>query len=136
LKLAQLALAEANQKLAGQTARADKLARENQALQSRVQALLASPDTIQALREENALLKKQIADFKPAAPDPAEAARLNSELAAAAETDRRIAVGFRRGFFGKVGPGKSRAAIADRGGECPRRSRRPTRRKTRRASGR
>jgi Tfp pilus assembly protein PilF len=82
LKLAELALAEANQKLAGQTVRADKLARENQALQSRVQALLASPDTIQALREENALLKKQIADFKPAAPDPAEAARLNSELAA------------------------------------------------------
>ena len=81
LKLAQLALAEANQKLAGQTARADKLARENQALQSRVQALLASPETMQALREENALLKKQIADFKPAAPDPAEAARLNAELA-------------------------------------------------------
>ena len=81
LRLAQLALAEANQKLAAQTARAEKLARENQALQSRVQTLLASPDTIQALREENALLKKQIADFKPAAPDPAEAARLNSELA-------------------------------------------------------
>ncbi|MGD0208442.1 MAG: tetratricopeptide repeat protein [Verrucomicrobiota bacterium] len=80
LKLAELALAEANQKLAGQTARANKLALENQALQSRVQALLASPETIQALREENALLKKQIADFKPAAPDPAEAARLNSEL--------------------------------------------------------
>ena len=80
LKLAELALAEANQKLAGQTARANKLALENQALQSRVQALLASPDTIQALREENALLKKQIADFKPAAPDPVEAARLNSEL--------------------------------------------------------
>jgi Flp pilus assembly protein TadD len=66
--------------LAGQTARADKLALENQALQSRVQSLLASPETIQALREENALLKKQIADFKPAAPDSAEAARLNSEL--------------------------------------------------------
>jgi tetratricopeptide (TPR) repeat protein len=80
LKLAELALAEANQKLAGQTARADKLALENQALQSRVQALLASPETIQALREENAVLKKQIAHFNPAAPDPAEAARLNSEL--------------------------------------------------------
>ena len=80
LKLAELALAEANQKLAGQTARANKLALENQALQSRVQALLVSPETIQALREENAVLKKQIANFKPAAPDPAEAARLNSEL--------------------------------------------------------
>ena len=83
LKLAELALAEANQKLAEQTARADKLARENQALQSRVQALLASPEPMQALREENALLKKQIADLKPAAPDAAEAARLNSELDAA-----------------------------------------------------
>jgi tetratricopeptide (TPR) repeat protein len=80
LKLAKRALAEANQKLAGQTARANKLALENQALQSRVQVLLASPETIQALREENAVLKKQIANFKPAAPDPAEAARLNSEL--------------------------------------------------------
>jgi Flp pilus assembly protein TadD len=80
LKLAMLALAEANQKLAGQTARANQLALENQALQSRVQSLLASPETIQALREENAVLKKQIAGFKPAAPDPAEAARLNSEL--------------------------------------------------------
>jgi len=80
LKLAELALAEANQKLAGQTARANQLALENQALQSRVQTLLASPETIQALREENAVLKKQIANFKPAAPDPAEAARLNSEL--------------------------------------------------------
>ena len=117
LKLAELALAEANQKLAGQTARADKLALENQALQSRVQALLASPETIQALREENALLKKQIADFKAAAPDPAEAARLNSELDRDAETDCRVAVGFRSELSGKVGPGKSRAAIADRGGE-------------------
>ena len=80
LKLAMLALAEANQKLAAQAARADKLALENQALQSRVQTLLARPETIQALREENAVLKKQIADFKPAAPDPVEAARLNSEL--------------------------------------------------------
>jgi len=42
LETGELALAEANQKLAGQTARADKLARENQALQSR-SALLASP---------------------------------------------------------------------------------------------
>ena len=80
LKLAMLALAEANQKLAAQTERANQLARENQALQSRVQTLLASPETIQALLEENAVLKKQIASFKPAAPEPAEAARLNSEL--------------------------------------------------------
>jgi len=81
LKLAMLALAEANEKLAAQTARANQLALENQVLQSRVQASPASPETLQALREENALLKKQIADFKPAAPEPAAAARLNAELA-------------------------------------------------------
>ncbi|MFZ0826907.1 MAG: tetratricopeptide repeat protein, partial [Verrucomicrobiia bacterium] len=72
--------AEANQKLADQTARADKLAQENQALQSRVQTLLASPGAIEALREENEVLKKQIADLKTVSPTSAEAARLDSEL--------------------------------------------------------
>jgi cytochrome c-type biogenesis protein CcmH/NrfG len=83
LKLAELALAEANQKLAEQTARAGKLAQENQALQSRVQALRAGPEAMSAPREENVLLKKQLADLKSAAPDAAEAARVNSELDAA-----------------------------------------------------
>ncbi len=78
---AQLALAEANQKLAEQTARADNLARENQALQSRVQTLLASPGAIEALREENEVLKKQIVDLKTVSPTSAETARLNAELA-------------------------------------------------------
>ena len=81
LRQAQLALAEANQKLAEQTARADNLARENQALQSRVQTLLASPESIQALREENEVLKKQVADLKTESPTSAEAVRLNAELA-------------------------------------------------------
>ncbi len=80
LKLAQVALAEANQALAEQTARASKLALENQALQSRVQALLAGPEAMAALREENALLKKQLADLKPAATNLAAAAQLNAEL--------------------------------------------------------
>jgi tetratricopeptide (TPR) repeat protein len=80
LRQAQLALVEANQKLAGQTARANKLALENQALQSRVQTLLASPGALQALREENEVLKRQIADLKAGSPVPAEAARLNPEL--------------------------------------------------------
>jgi tetratricopeptide (TPR) repeat protein len=88
LKLAELALAEANQKLAEQTARAGKLALENQALRSRVQALLAGPEAMAALREENALLKKQLAGLKSAAPNAAEAARLNAELA---EARKRIA---------------------------------------------
>jgi len=80
LRQAQLALAAANQKLAEQTARADQLARENQALQSRVQALLASPGAMQALREENEVLKKQIADLKLAAPAATATNRLNPEL--------------------------------------------------------
>jgi tetratricopeptide (TPR) repeat protein len=80
LRQAQLALAEANQKLADQTARAEQLVRENQALQSRVQTLLASPGALQALREENEVLKKQIAALKAGSPAAAETARLDSEL--------------------------------------------------------
>ena len=81
LRQAQLALAEANQKLVEQTARADQLALENRALQSRVQTLLASPGAIEALREENEVLKKQIVDLKTVSPTSAETVRLNSELA-------------------------------------------------------
>ena len=81
LRQALLALAVANQKLAEQTARADQLAVENRALQSRVQALLASPEAIQALRDENAVLKKQIAELKAAS--PAETNQANAQLAAA-----------------------------------------------------
>ena len=102
MKLAELALAEANQKLAEQTARADKLALENQALQSRVQALLASPEAMAALREENALLKKQLADLKPAAPDAAEAARLNAELAGARKQIAALQSAAEVGFLEKA----------------------------------
>jgi cytochrome c-type biogenesis protein CcmH/NrfG len=65
-QLAQLrqALAEANNKLADEAARADRLAQENQTLQGRVQALLASPAGLEALREENELLKKQMAELR------------------------------------------------------------------------
>ncbi len=80
LRQVQLALAEANRKLAEQTARADQLARDNQALQSRVQTLLASPDALQALREENTVLKKQIAELKAGSPAAAENARQSAEL--------------------------------------------------------
>jgi Flp pilus assembly protein TadD len=67
LKELQAALVAANQKLTVQTERADKLELENLALQSRVQTLMASPDALEALRAENAVLKKQIADLKLAA---------------------------------------------------------------------
>jgi Flp pilus assembly protein TadD len=58
------ALAEANEKLADQTKRADKLVVENQTLQTRIQSLLTSADATEALREENELLKKQLAGLK------------------------------------------------------------------------
>jgi len=81
LKRAQQALTEANQKLSVQLARADKLAQENQSLQTRLQGLLASPGALDALRAENALLKKQVADLKTATTNSASsAARLNVDL--------------------------------------------------------
>ncbi|HEY1716883.1 MAG TPA: tetratricopeptide repeat protein [Verrucomicrobiae bacterium] len=80
---AQQALAGANQKLSEQTGRADKLAQENQALQARVQTLTGSPDAIEALREENALLQKQMAGLKSAATNSVEASAANAEAAKA-----------------------------------------------------
>ncbi|HXE43092.1 MAG TPA: tetratricopeptide repeat protein, partial [Candidatus Baltobacteraceae bacterium] len=46
--------------------RADKLALENQSLQARLQPLAKNPDAVQALREENAMLKKQVATLQAA----------------------------------------------------------------------
>jgi tetratricopeptide (TPR) repeat protein len=80
LKQAQAALVEAKQKLSEQIGRADKLALENLALESRVQSLLASPDAIEALRAENALLKKQIAELRLAAANAPDTARLADNL--------------------------------------------------------
>jgi len=86
-------------------------------LQSRVQALLASPETIQALREENAVLKKPDCRFQTGGAGPGRGRPAEFRIDRDAETDRRVAVGSAVGFLEKVGPGKSRAAIADRGGE-------------------
>ena len=102
LRLAQLALAEANQKLAEQTARADQLARENQQLQSRVQSLLTSPEALQALQEENAVLKKQMVALKAAVPNSAETARLNSELAEAQKQVAALQASAEVGFLEKA----------------------------------
>ncbi|HEX3856415.1 MAG TPA: tetratricopeptide repeat protein [Verrucomicrobiae bacterium] len=77
----QAALTEANKKLADQTERADKLASDNAALQTRVQSLLASPGAMDALRDENALLKKQLAESQTSsATNRPEMDRLNSDL--------------------------------------------------------
>jgi len=79
MKELQAALVEANQKLAVQTERADKLALENLALQSRVQTLMASPDALEALRAENDVLKKQIAELKVAAAKAPDIARIQDD---------------------------------------------------------
>jgi Flp pilus assembly protein TadD len=75
------ALAEANQNLAVQTARADQLTLENQTLQTRLQSLLASADAAEALRQENELLKKQVASLQTAS--PAATGNTDAELAKA-----------------------------------------------------
>ncbi len=66
LLAAQAALAAANQQLSEQTARADKLAKENQTLQARVESLTVAPGAMEALREENAMLKQQLAGLQAA----------------------------------------------------------------------
>jgi tetratricopeptide (TPR) repeat protein len=76
----QTDLAAANQKLALETGRADKLAAENQALQTRMQSLLASPDAMQALHDENALLKKQLAALRTSATNLSEPDQLEMQL--------------------------------------------------------
>jgi cytochrome c-type biogenesis protein CcmH/NrfG len=88
-ELLKQALAEANQKLAVQTARADQLALENQTLQTRLQSLLTSADAAEALRQENELLKRQLASLKsapavvvPAGIPAAELARAQVQIAA------------------------------------------------------
>jgi hypothetical protein len=55
-----------------------------------------------ALREENALLKKQLADLKPAAPNAAEAARLKAELAGARKQIAALQSAAEVGFLEKA----------------------------------
>jgi Flp pilus assembly protein TadD len=81
---AQSDLADAQQKLAGATERADKLASDNAALQTRVQSLLASPDALAALHDENAMLKSQLAELQTSSgTNLPEMDKLNSDLKAA-----------------------------------------------------
>jgi tetratricopeptide (TPR) repeat protein len=77
----QAALVEANKNLAEQTARADKLASDNEALQTRVQSLLANPGSMEALHDENAMLKSQLAELQSSSStNLPEIDRLNSDL--------------------------------------------------------
>ena len=79
-ELLKQALAEANQKLAEQAARDDKLTLENLALQTRLQSLLTSADAAEALRQENELLKKQVAGLRSAPATAMETASREAEL--------------------------------------------------------
>ncbi len=97
LKQAQLALTEANQKLSVQLARADQLAQENQTLQTRLQTALADPGALDAVRAENGLLKKHLADLEIAVTNASSSeARLTADLkqaqlqAAALQSDAQV----------------------------------------------
>ncbi|MDE3066789.1 MAG: tetratricopeptide repeat protein [Verrucomicrobiota bacterium] len=60
-------LAEAERQLKAATARADKLARLNRSLQDKLQTSQADAAAAAALRDENEVLKKQLADLKSGA---------------------------------------------------------------------
>jgi Tfp pilus assembly protein PilF len=76
----QQASAEEDEKLAEETALADKLVLENQSLRARVKTLLANPDSLEALREENQLLKKQVAELRSEVTNSPEMMQLKSDL--------------------------------------------------------
>ena len=61
-------LEEANRKLAEQSDASKRLVAENSALQAQVRTLMASSEAAEALRAENQLLKKQLAESKTATP--------------------------------------------------------------------
>jgi tetratricopeptide (TPR) repeat protein len=62
----QKQLAASNDKLQEEAARSARLELENQTLNARVKQLLASPDATAALRQENEVLKKELAALKAA----------------------------------------------------------------------
>ena len=78
------------QSLDQETVRANQLAQQNQTLQARLNAVTLDADSVEALREENALLKKELANMnssasaKPAAPtNPTIAQNDTGDMAAA-----------------------------------------------------
>ncbi len=83
-----------NRKLADQSALASKLALENQALQARLNSSTTDAEAAAALRAENQLLKKQLADLKvaphsPKADQGRELAQAQARLAAL-QSDKEI----------------------------------------------
>jgi len=90
------ALEAANRKLAEQTALTAKLAQDKETLQSRVKTLDSQAQTAAALRAENEVLKKQLAEAKSVSPAAGKAGDVNRQLAdaqaqiAALQSDKEI----------------------------------------------
>jgi len=80
---ARQALADANRKLADQTSLASGLATEKESLQTRLKTLSSDAEAAAALRAENQLLKKQVADLKAAPPATGKADAASRQLAQA-----------------------------------------------------
>ena len=82
-RTAQRKLDEVEQRLIEQQTLASQLARERTTLVARLSALETEAASAAALRAENELLKRQVADLRAAAPAPDNANNLSSRLAAA-----------------------------------------------------
>jgi tetratricopeptide (TPR) repeat protein len=80
LAQAQKELAEANQKITQLTQSDAALAADRDALQARVKAPVATDDAAVALRAENAILKKEVADLKSRTSAAPKSADLNRQL--------------------------------------------------------
>lgn len=76
-------LQEANRQLAQQKDLAARLATEKDSMQARVKALTAETDAVAAIRAENEMLKKQLADFRAGAPAKVKGREINRQLAQA-----------------------------------------------------
>ena len=77
------ALDAANRQVAEQTKLASQLAKEKETLAARLKVLKEESDAAAALREENQLLKKQLADLKAAKPAAAGSGNAQRDLARA-----------------------------------------------------
>ncbi|HVU28118.1 MAG TPA: tetratricopeptide repeat protein [Verrucomicrobiae bacterium] len=73
-------LDSSNQKLAEQTKRADKLAAENQKLQAQIENLQLSAKDTATLREENQLLKKQLAELRSTGAAGSQLAQMQAQI--------------------------------------------------------
>jgi hypothetical protein len=93
LEATKKALDDTNRKLADQSKLASDLASEKEALQNRLKSLSADAEAAAALRAENDILKKQVADLKAAPPSAADTNAASSQLAQAQAQDGRVAVG-------------------------------------------